>query len=589
MNREVRIMANVDHAQRNDVVLILAPAFQEAELTGKTLLTAGLESDQCQDVETLRRKIGERPIGAVLVSDEVFTPETLVQLRQTLAQAPPWSDLPIVILTTGSDSQPADERAGAITAIGNVTFLERPVRVQTLVTAIKAALRARRRQYEVRDLLGQHTRAVERVDLLAEVASHLLLSDQPEEIVAAVFRKIAAHLRLDAYLCYLYDERSQRLRLSSQAGLPDSTGTKWHWLDLNGSLCGSAARQRKRVLAEQLQLSDQAGLSEAAALGVKTYACFPLLANGRLIGTLSFGSRQRDRFEHEELAMLETISHQVAVAIHRKRTEEELQQFNQLLESRVEERTGQLREINDQMESFSYSISHDLRAPLRAIRGFSQALNEDYAASLDATGRDFLRRMGDSAERLDRLIQDLLQYSRVGRSTLTFESIDLAALFRRIIAQLDVEVRASHAQIDVAPDLVPVLAHEPTLEQVLINLLSNALKFVAPEMQPHIRIWTTDDSEQTRIWIADNGIGIPPCHHQRIFGVFERLHSNEAYPGTGIGLAIVAKGVNRLGGTVGVESTEGQGSRFWIELPKPSTGERTTPAQPEPANHPSAA
>lgn len=548
------------------VIVLAPPAEAEAAFIQKALGNGGLAYEICADNSSFFRKVADGA-GAALLTDECLQADTIALLQERLTSAPPWSDLPVLILTVNDASQ--NDPNETLASLGNVTYLERPIRAQTLVTAVRSALRARRRQYEVRDLLRRQEKAVERVDVLAEVASHLLLSDQPEEIVASVFRKIAAHLGLEVYLCYLYDEKTQKLRLSSQAGLAEAVAAARAVLDLRNSFCGAVAQQRKYVIAEQVQDSNDASIADIKALGMTAYACFPLLANGRLIGTLSFGLRRGNRLEHAELAMLETVCNQVAVAIERKRTEEALHELNQVLEKRVDDRTAQLQEINDQMEAFTYSISHDLRAPLRAIRGFAQALSEDYAASLDATGRDYLERMGDGAERLDRLIQDLLQYSRLSRSTLSFEPIPLENTVQRVLQNLEPDIRATDALIEVQRPLSRVLGHEQTLEQVLINLLSNALKFVTPGVKPHIRIWSTEESETARLWIGDNGIGIAPEHYHRIFGVFERLHSNDAYPGTGIGLAIVAKAVARMGGQAGVESAVGQGSRFWIELPRP--------------------
>jgi signal transduction histidine kinase len=222
--------------------------------------------------------------------------------------------------------------------------------------------------------------------------------------------------------------------------------------------------------------------------------------------------------------------------------------------------------LAEQMESFTYSISHDLRAPLRAVRGFAQALSEDYSAALDDAGREYLTRIEQGAERMDRLIQDLLQYSRVGAAGLTLSPVDLEPLIQHTLQQLGPDIRARHASIELRKPLPSVLGHEPTLEQVVTSLLSNAIKFVPPATPPRVRIWAETNGPHARLWIADNGIGIDPAHHQRIFGVFERLHGAETYPGTGIGLAIVAKGMERMGGKVGVESAPGKGSRFWIEL-----------------------
>ncbi len=549
-------------------VLILAPTGRDATMARKTLTTAGLATHVCSSMADLCREL-DRAAGSALIADEALADGAVASLQAALTKAPAWSDLPLVILTVrdGTPNQIAGSEESLMT-LGNVTFLERPIRPQTLVTAVQSGLRARRRQYEVRGLLQAQQRAVERVDVIAEVASHLLLSDQPEEIVASVFRKIAVHLGLEIYLCYLLDPQTQQLKLSSHAGLPEACVTNYEWRSLHESFCGSAARQRKRVIAERVQDSQDSATEQIKALGVTAYACFPLLANDRLIGTLSFGVRERDSLEHEELAMLETVCNQVAVAIDRKRTEEALQELNQVLEKRVEQRTAQLQEITDQMEAFTYSISHDLRAPLRAIRGFSQALVDDYGATLDATARDYLARMGDGAERLDRLIQDLLQYSRLSRSTITSEPINLTDALRRVVENLEPEIRAAHAEIRLHEPLPPIVGHTATLDQVVTNLIANALKFVAPQTRPRVEISAEAKENVVRLWIADNGIGIDPSHHRRIFGVFERLHNVDTYPGTGIGLAIVAKGVARMGGTVGLESTPGQGSRFWIELPR---------------------
>jgi PAS domain S-box-containing protein len=252
----------------------------------------------------------------------------------------------------------------------------------------------------------------------------------------------------------------------------------------------------------------------------------------------------------------------------RKKTEEAIRELNQELETRVMRRTSALQESKEQMEAFTYTVAHDLRAPLRAMQGFSHALMEDYQKALDENARDYLRRIMASAARMDELIQDLLAYSRLSRSDLSFQSVSLPDAIQSILEHLAHEIREHGAKVRVSVENLRVRAHPATFEHLLANLLTNAMKFSKNGQAPEIQIRAIDKGDSIRTMVKDNGIGIAPEHHERIFRVFERLHGSEDYPGTGIGLAIVKKGVERMGGSVGVDSEPGQGSTFWIELPK---------------------
>ncbi len=235
------------------------------------------------------------------------------------------------------------------------------------------------------------------------------------------------------------------------------------------------------------------------------------------------------------------------------------------LERLVEERTGQLKETIEQMEEFSYSVSHDLRAPTRAMCGYAEALLEDHGGQLNAEGRDLLQRIRRNGLRMDRMIRDLLTYSRISRGDLRLESVALDRLLPELLSQYP-ELHPDRAEMDIVGSLPAVLAHEPSLVQVLSNLLTNAVKFVAPGTRPRVQISASAQAGRVRLHIKDNGIGVPPENRRRLFGMFERMHPTLPYEGTGIGLAIVRKGVERMHGTVGVESDGISGSRFWIEL-----------------------
>jgi PAS domain S-box-containing protein len=276
---------------------------------------------------------------------------------------------------------------------------------------------------------------------------------------------------------------------------------------------------------------------------------------------------QRDA-EGQPLAFLE-LNSDITARMH---AEDALRQLNAALEERVQARTHELAEINAELEAFASSVAHDLRAPLRGIHGFAQALADEYGAQLDATGHDFLHRIIRASTRMETLIQDLLTYSRLGRDALPLEPVPLQAAVQAAQAQLSGDLQARGASMQLEAPLPVVIAHYPVLVQVLVNVLANAIKFTAPGVRPVVTVRAERTENRVRLWIEDNGIGIPAEYQERIFQVFERLHGPGTYAGTGIGLAIVRRGVERMGGHVGVVSVPGQGSRFWLALPPADEG-----------------
>lgn len=245
---------------------------------------------------------------------------------------------------------------------------------------------------------------------------------------------------------------------------------------------------------------------------------------------------------------------------------EEVRRANALLERRVEERTLELQEANTELQAFAHSVAHDLRAPLRNIQGYAEAILEDERERLSQEGALYAKRLADSASRLDDLIQDLLEYSRLSRAEIHLERVELSALVRRALLDMASEISMRKASIEVADQLPAVIAHGPTLGQVLVNLLTNAIKFVAADAKPRVRVSASTEEDRVQVSIADNGIGIAREHRERIFRVFERLHGSDHYPGTGIGLAIVRRGIERMGGRVWIESSDNGGTRFVFEL-----------------------
>lgn len=246
--------------------------------------------------------------------------------------------------------------------------------------------------------------------------------------------------------------------------------------------------------------------------------------------------------------------------------QEKLESHALALEEKVRERTARLQEAVSELEAFSYSLSHDLRAPLRAIQGFTEIVLTDYGDRIPEAV-DHLRRVANAAGRMDRLIQDVLAFARVSRQEIAVQPLDVDALVRDIIADRP-ELMPPRATVELAGPLLPVVGHDASLTQCLTNLLDNAVKFVPPGVVPHVRVSTEARDDMVRINVVDNGIGIDDASQRRLFTVFQRLANAQGYQGTGVGLAIVRKAAERMNGRVGVESAPGQGSTFWVELPR---------------------
>lgn len=247
-------------------------------------------------------------------------------------------------------------------------------------------------------------------------------------------------------------------------------------------------------------------------------------------------------------------------------TRDALEQSNLELEERVRQRTAELREANANLQNFAHTAAHDLRAPLRAIRSFSSIVLEEHAAQLGPEGQSFLERVTQSAVQMQRLLDDLLEYSKLGESELKLEPVSLQTAVREALALIEEDIRVKNAALTVGEALPDVIGHQTTVVLLINNFVSNALKFIAPGVRPEIRIWTENSGPRVRLLVQDNGIGIAPKDQRRIFEVFQRLNSKGAYPGTGLGLALVRKGAERMGGSIGVQSELGKGSCFWVEL-----------------------
>ena len=243
-----------------------------------------------------------------------------------------------------------------------------------------------------------------------------------------------------------------------------------------------------------------------------------------------------------------------------------LQRELQAANSHLKSANVELQQANEELEAYSYSVSHDLRAPVRTIRGMVEILRESLGRTPSPEAANSLHRIEVNLDRMDALINGLLAHSRMRNVSAQVVPVDLEHVVDASLAGLDFAIREARGHVHVRRPLPVVLAHEQPLEQIVTNLVENALKFVGPGVAPEVTIAAENRDGIVRLTVRDNGIGISPEGQARLFKVFERLHSQAEFPGSGLGLAIVRRGIERMGGTAGVESAAGAGSTFWIEL-----------------------
>ncbi len=397
-------------------------------------------------------------------------------------------------------------------------------------------------------------RSVRRFELLAQTAGELLQSTNPQKIVDSLCRKVMEHLDCQAFFNFLADDKARKLRLNACAGIPENAIEGIQSLDYGRAFCDCAALDGNRIVAEYIPSVPDERTELVKSYGIHAYACHPLLApDGKVIGTLSFGTRSREIFRPEDLSLMKAVADQVAAALIRIQSEEALHRTAE-----------ELARSNKDLEQFAYVASHDLREPLRTVTGFVQILQDRYQDKLDARAGEYINFAVEGARRMQQLIDDLLTYSRVGSSAAiklwnTQKSLDRALSF------LKGSIAESKAWITVDP--MPTLYADGTLlAQVFQNLIGNAIKFRS-EAPPEIHIGAKRSKDAWLFWVKDNGIGMDPEYSQKIFVIFKRLHTRDKYPGTGIGLAICKKIVEQHGGEIWVESESGKGSTFYFTLP----------------------
>lgn len=333
----------------------------------------------------------------------------------------------------------------------------------------------------------------------------------------------------------------------------------------DGGLCGWVARHEMSIRVENLSDDPRVAQTLARQLQVSTGVLTPVYSANRIVGGLS-AFRDGAPFDALDEELLTLLGHRVSTALDNLKL-----LFD--LENRVASRTDELARINQELRSFSYSVSHDLRAPLRSVDGFARALLEDYSDELDETGADYLQRMRQASQKMAALIDDLLKLSRLSQQDMAYTDVDLTALCQDLNADLQQASPDRHVDVQIENNL-NISGDTGLLRVAMTNLLGNAWKYTQHKSQAEIRVGKVNGSKPgvATFYVRDNGVGLNMDYADKLFSPFQRLHTQSEFPGTGIGLAIVARIINRHGGRVWVEAAVGEGSTFYMELPASSNG-----------------
>jgi len=536
----------------------------------------------------------------------------------------------------------------------------------------------------------ERKKAEARLELLTAVAERLLRPEAPQLIVEEICGMVMTHLDCQFFFNYLVETDGEGLHLNAYAGIPEEAAAAIRKLGFGVAVCGCVAQEGRRIIAQFIQQTDDPKTQLVKSYGVQAYCCHPLMAQGRLIGTLSFGTRTRPVFTPDEVGLMKSVADQVAVAMQRLLAEQAVRESEEKLRSafanaaigfaiaapeglvvdanpafcaitgygleelrtmeipqlvhpedgaenmrligrmiagkipdfvvenrfvrkdgepvwvrksvslvrkaggaprwtlalvediterkRAEEalekahaeltaRARKLEDTNRELEGYAYTISHDLRAPLRAISGFSHMLVDDYGPSMDEEGRRRLSVIEANVVKMGTLIDDLLAFSRAGRSAMNVSRIEMSGLVAEIVETIKTLEPSSKTDIRVN-GLPPALGDPALIRQALTNLLENAVKFSRKRPFPRIEVGSFKQEGEQVYFVKDNGVGFDMKYHKKLFGVFERLVSDEEFEGTGVGLAIVHRVVTRHGGRVWAEGRLDEGATIYFTLPQ---------------------
>jgi signal transduction histidine kinase len=435
---------------------------------------------------------------------------------------------------------------------------ERELRLLDVV-ARQASDLIERKQYEEKIKWDK-----ERAEILYEVTEELLKSDKPQEIVEKICTRVMEFLKCDVFFNYLIDKEFTKLHLNACSGIPTEKFKEVQWLDLGAAICGCVARDGCRIVVEDLQSTEDIRTNLVKSFGIRAYACHPLMNQDKVIGTLSFGTRSKDTFNEDELALMKIVANQVSIAMSRIRTE-------QLIIKAENEKSHALEKALEMKDEFLSLISHEFRTPINVIYTAIQAMSLMYEKEMPDKVRNYLKIIKQNTFRQLRLVNNLLDITRAnsGHMKVNRRNCDIVFLTKSISESVYQYASQKGVEITFLSSLEKKVIgiDDEKYERIILNLLSNAIKFTPRGKSITVKLRSIKNS--ICVEVKDNGIGIPSDKLDVIFERFGQVDSSlsRQAEGTGIGLSLVKNFVEALGGSISVKSKVGKGSNFTIQLP----------------------